>query len=303
MAGHPSGVGTAVDDRLGTREAARVPRDAQRGGFGGRILRPPCQIEWIFRIAVAMEFVGHGAFGLTTKAAWVPYFAVVGLPESWAWRLMPAVGALDVTIGVLMLVVPIRAVLLHMAIWGLMTASLRPLAGEGIWELLERGYNYGVPLAFLLMVGVSAPLAGWFRRVEVQLTPARCRAAALTLRWSIALSLIGHGGIALFTHQRGTAYPAVLGLEPPSALVALHAAAGLELALGLAVLIAPTNGLLALVCVWKIATEALRIPVGEPIWEFIERGSAYAAPVLLILLQADHAGLRDNHEGAYDFIR
>ena len=250
-----------------------------------------------------MEFVGHGAFGLKTKAAWVPYFSVVGLPESWAWRLMPAVGALDVTIGVLMLVVPIRAVLLHMAVWGLMTASLRPLAGEGIWEMLERGYNYGVPLAFLLMVGVSAPLADWFRRVEVQLTPARSRAAALTLRWAIALSLIGHGGIALFTHQRWTAYPAVLGLEPPAALVTLHAAAGLELALGVAVLIAPTNGLLALVCVWKIATEALRIPVGEPIWEFIERGGAYAAPVLLILLQADHAGLRDNHEGSHDFTR
>jgi uncharacterized membrane protein YphA (DoxX/SURF4 family) len=254
-------------------------------------------IEWIFRIAVAMEFVGHGAFGLKTKAAWVPYFGVVGIPESWAWRLMPVVGALDVTVGLLMLVVPIRVVLLHMTCWGLMTAALRPLAGQGIWEMLERGYNYGVPLAFLLMVGVSAPAREWFRPVDVQLTPARCRAAALALRWAIGLSVIGHGGIALFTHDRWTVYLTVIGFAPVPALTALHAVAGLELALGLAVLVGPSTGLLAFVCVWKIATEALRIPAGEPIWEFIERGGAYAAPVLLILLQTP--GLRHTDERAY----
>ena len=239
-------------------------------------------VEWIFRIAVAMEFVGHGAFGLMTKAAWVPYFAVAGIAEPWAWRLMPVVGALDVTIGLLLLVVPLRVVLLHMACWGLMTAMLRPLAGEGIWEMLERGYNYGVPLAFLFMVGVSAPVRAWVRRADVQLTPARCRAAALTLRVAIGVSLIGHGGIALFTHERWAAHWTMLGLAPVGVL---HGAAWLEVALGLAVLIAPVTGLLVFVCVWKLATEALRIPAGEPFWEIVERGGAYAAPVLLILLQ------------------
>src|SRR5262245_38793320 len=102
-------------------------------------------IEWLFRIAVAMEFVGHGAFGIKTKAAWVPYFGVWGIPEEWAWRLMPLVGALDISVGLLTLVLPLRLVLLHMSCWGLMTASLRPLSGEGVWEMLERGYNYGVP--------------------------------------------------------------------------------------------------------------------------------------------------------------
>jgi hypothetical protein len=210
---------------------------------------------------------------------------------------MPVVGALDVTIGLLILVVPVRAVLLHMALWGLMTAALRPLAGQGIWEMLERGYNYGVPLAFLLMVGVSAPAREWFRRVDVQLTPARCHAAALTLRWAIGLSVIGHGGIALFTHERWTVHLTVLGLEPVAALTALHAAAGLELALGLAVLVGPSTGLLVFVCAWKVATEALRIPAGEPIWEFIERGGAYAAPLVLILLQM--SGLRNTNERSY----
>jgi hypothetical protein len=244
-------------------------------------------IEWIFRIAVAMEFVGHGAFGLLTKAAWVPYFAVVGIPEAWAWRLMPLVGAMDVAAGVLALVVPVRAVLLHMSLWGLMTATLRPLSGEGVWELLERGYNYGVPLAFLLVAGAPRTFREWFVRVDLRTSAGGREAARLVLRGAIALSLVGHAGVALLTHTRWAVHLEALGLGPASARGALAAAAWLELALGLAILVAPVTGLLVAAGLWKIATEALRIPAGEPIWEFVERGGAYAAPVLLILLRPE----------------
>ena len=68
-------------------------------------------------------------------------------------------------------------------------------------------------------------------------------------------------------------------------LSVLHAAGWYELALGVSILDAPIAPLLVAAGVWKIGTEALRIAAGEPIWEFIERGAAYAAPVLLILLQ------------------
>src|SRR4051794_17947780 len=59
------------------------------------------RVHWIFRIAVCAEFVGHGAFGIITKAAWVPYFAVVGIPEWMAWRLMPVIGTVDIVLGLL----------------------------------------------------------------------------------------------------------------------------------------------------------------------------------------------------------
>ena len=35
----------------------------------------------MFRVSVLMEFVGHGAFGVMTKASWVPYFGVFGISE------------------------------------------------------------------------------------------------------------------------------------------------------------------------------------------------------------------------------
>jgi hypothetical protein len=103
----------------------------------------------MFRVACAGEFVGHGAFGIMTKAAWVPYFAVIGLPEPLAYRLMPAIGTVDVTLGLLVALRPVRATLLYMAFWGLLTATIRPLAGEPLWEFIERWSNYTAPLALL----------------------------------------------------------------------------------------------------------------------------------------------------------
>lgn len=111
-------------------------------------------LHWMLRLACAAEFVGHGAFGIITKAAWLPYFAVVGIPPEWGWRLMPMIGTVDITLGLLVgLVRPARGLLLYMAVWGFLTASVRPLAGEPIWEFVERIPNWSIPLAFLLVRG------------------------------------------------------------------------------------------------------------------------------------------------------
>ena len=37
----------------------------------------------VLRIAAAMCFIGHGAFGIITKEGWLPYFAVVGIGGSY----------------------------------------------------------------------------------------------------------------------------------------------------------------------------------------------------------------------------
>jgi len=63
-------------------------------------------LYWMLRVACAAEFVGHGAFGIMTKAAWVPYFGVVGIPPEVAWNLMPVVGTVDVSIGLVELCPP-----------------------------------------------------------------------------------------------------------------------------------------------------------------------------------------------------
>jgi hypothetical protein len=113
-------------------------------------------LYWLLRIACVCEFIAHGAFGVITKAAWIPYFGVVGIPERWAWRLEPLVGSFDIFLGFLVLLKPIRAALIYMAVWGLWTALLRPLSGESFWEVVERAPNYLVPLALLYLRGLPA---------------------------------------------------------------------------------------------------------------------------------------------------
>ena len=161
---------------------------------------PEWHLHWLFRLALCAEFVGHGAFGVLTKAGWVPYFTLFGFPEAWAWTLMPVVGSVDITLGVLALVAPTRAALLYMACWGLFTASLRPLAGEGGWEFLERSYNFGVPFLHVVdaRLGDHRPLlvhrAHRGSRVS---TVARAQTAQWALRGVMAGMLIGHGAFGL----------------------------------------------------------------------------------------------------------
>ena len=100
-----------------------------------------------------MCFVGHGAFGVITKEAWVPYFAVVGIGRDTAFALMPFIGTVDIAMGVLALVRPTPAVFVWMTVWALWTAFLRPLSGEPLWEALERAGNYVVPAMLVLWGG------------------------------------------------------------------------------------------------------------------------------------------------------
>ena len=71
---------------------------------------------------------------------------------------------MDVSLGLTMAVVPLRIVLLHLTVWGLWTAALRPLSGDSVWDFFERAGNYGVPLAFLVFAGIPRRLRGWLHR-------------------------------------------------------------------------------------------------------------------------------------------
>lgn len=241
-------------------------------------------LPWILRIGVAGCFIGHGAFGIITKSAWVPYFAVGGIDEPLAWKLMPVVGAMDILMGIAAIVWPCRALFAWAAIWAVWTASLRPLTGEPIWEMVERAGNYGVPIAILVVVGLKGSLFG---RIQTNWTKllddTRRQRLAWTLKLTTVLLLAGHAGLGLFSHKAGLAHHyAALGLGDSTALVAGIGA--FEFLLVALVFIFPRPGLLVGVCLWKIATESLFVVAGSPFWEVIERFGSYAAPLALAAL-------------------
>jgi hypothetical protein len=222
----------------------------------------------ILRIGAALCFIGHGAFGIITKAAWLPYFAVAGIPESSAWQLMPVIGAVDILAGVVVLIAPGRLPLLYMIAWATWTALLRPLAGEPVFEMIERAGNFGVPLALLLLM-----LKKDFAVREV-------------LKWTTVLLLAGHAALGIAGKALLTANYAAVGL--PSSTTAL--VGWLELALAAWIALRPGVGVLLFVAAWKVATESLFVAAGHvfghAIWEFVERAGSYAAPLALAVLLA-----------------
>jgi hypothetical protein len=123
------------------------------------------KIEWVLRIAVAGEFIGHGMFALQGKTGWFVYFKPFGIvnPETITTLLM-LVGAVDLLLALLVLIKPIRIAILWMAIWGLFTAMIRwPIGSDPVWDFVERWTNWGAPLALLLILGWPRSLKEWFQ--------------------------------------------------------------------------------------------------------------------------------------------
>jgi hypothetical protein len=259
------------------------------------------KLHWLLRIGVFMEFVGHGCCGLNTKAGWLPYFKVFAIPEPLAWKLMPLVGFMDVGLGILGLVTPRRALLLYMAFWGCFTAMLRPAAGEGGWEFIERSYNYGIPAVMLFLHGWGTDLRSWFAPLGPALRPApdRIRMLEWVLRGIIALMLIGHGGFGAFMGKKN-----LLGFYEAAGLgtfglplETFRAGIGFfEIALGVAAVFCTRPGFFLFVFAWKLGFELLHPVAHAPLacWEVIERGGSYVAPLALLCLMTRDAALEDS---------
>lgn len=271
------------------------------GSFAQRIAGQSLEwkLHWLFRIGVFMEFVGHGACGVATKAAWLPYFNVFAIPESLAWKLMPLVGLMDIALGIIGLLSPRRGLLLYMAAWGAFTAMLRPAAGQGGWEFIERAYNCGIPFAFLYLHGFGHNFKSWFTPLNrlPQLTATQTTTLFWILRAIVALMLIGHGGFGPFLAKKnllgfyGAAGFGATGLP----LETIRAGIGFfEIALGGIALLTLRPGFFWFVFAWKLSSELLYIVARADLahWEVIERGGSYVAPLALLCLLVAFERLR-----------
>lgn len=265
-----------ADPRLGRMSIAL---DASAVGASEQDIRLT-RTEWCLRIGAAACFIGHGAFGILTKDAWVAYFGVVGIGADVAYAVMPLVGAVDIAAGIIVLLSPRPVGLLYMAVWGLWTALLRPLAGESFFETLERAGNYGVPAALLVMLASSGGIRGLFEPARRRMLVDRALMGRMLL-WSTSTLLFAHGALQAIT--RKPSFASLYGAVDLPASVA-PIVGSVEMAVAILVLVAPVPALLIAIAIWKIASESLFPLSGAPIWEFVERAGSYTAPIALVLL-------------------
>lgn len=126
----------------------------------------PFKLEWVLRVAVFGEFLGHGVFALQGKAQWILWIEeILGTDPATAATLLTLIGVVDVAVAFAVLLwrgVP-RVVLLWAAVWGFWTALVRPIVGEPMWDFVERWANWGAPLALLMLYGWPKTLRDWLK--------------------------------------------------------------------------------------------------------------------------------------------
>ena len=242
-------------------------------------------VERILRVGAFMCFVGHGAFGVLTKEAWVRYFAVVGVARDTAYTLMPLVGTVDITLGVLALLAPAPIVAWWMVAWAVWTASLRPLAGEPFAEAIERAGNYGAPAAILLLMTWSGTWRNLLRVGFRPFTDDTARRLRIALIAATALLLVGHGWLAVM-HKPGIVANFASVMPAATAERITPLTGWLEIGLAVVVILRPSITVMLFIVAWKVVTEALFVTAGSPVWEWVERGGSYCVPLALAVLLA-----------------
>jgi hypothetical protein len=219
-----------------------------------------------------MCFIGHGAFGIITKQVWCNYFGVFGIEESAAYTLMPFVGIVDILMGIILIIYPLRIVAIWLIFWGLFTALLRPLSGESFAEFFERAGNYGAPLILLMLTGTGVFKNG-FKKIETADELDEKQWAILTtwLRVFCCTLLLGHGLLNLFEKESLLLQYSSLGFPNPkhvSAMIGIF-----EIAAALMILIRPLPYLILILVIWKVGSEMFYPTYG--FWEWFERGGSY----------------------------
>ncbi|RFZ84457.1 hypothetical protein DYU05_02225 [Mucilaginibacter terrenus] len=236
-------------------------------------------VHYVLRIAIAMCFIGHGAFGVITKEIWCNYFAVFGIDKATAYMFMPWVGSIDILLGIIMLFHPNRAVCFWLIGWGAITAFLRPMSGEPFAEFIERAGNFGAPLALIILSGNFNPRSQLFTKLDpnAQTSPGTLETVSYCLKVVVFMLLMGHGWLNLLEKKGLLNQYASLGFANP-AKVALIVGA-FEVAAAFIVLIKPVRWMLLVLFVWKASTE-LFYPHYE-LFEWIERGGSYGSILAL----------------------
>lgn len=231
---------------------------------------------------MAMCFIGHGAFGIITKPIWCNYFAVFGIDKALSYQLMPVVGSIDILLGILMIIYPMRAIAGWLVIWGITTAFLRPLSGEPFAEFIERAGNYLVPLAFLLLTGISWNWKSLFSRVKpIEIPPAASNQRLyFCLRIAGFLLFLGHGWLNLLMKKGLLSQYASLGFTDTASVAIVVGI--IEIVFAFTILIRPFRELLLVFLVWKILSESFY--ANYPLFEWIERGGSYGVILALYFL-------------------
>jgi hypothetical protein len=138
----------------------------------------------------------------------------------------------------------------------------------------------------LLFLDSRRRIAGFVTRAfPRELDADLLRRLRIALTIAVVFLLIGHGMLGL--SGKGAQIANYASIMPHSAAGEFTRIAGaIEILLALIVAARPSIAVLLFIAAWKLGTESLFLTAGAPMWEFVERGGSYAAPLALAIVTA-----------------
>ena len=111
------------------------------------------KIEWLLRVGVGGEFIGHGLLAINGKQDWIGWISqMIHVDKPMATTLLVLIGITDLIVAAIVLAKPMGSILIWAAIWGFWTALVRPLVGVGWLDFVERSANLTAPLALFYIL-------------------------------------------------------------------------------------------------------------------------------------------------------
>lgn len=105
------------------------------------------------------------------------------------------------------------------------------------------------------------------------------------LRLGVFGTFLGHGIFALLVKQSWIPYFTAVGISESMAVTLLPIIGIMDIAVAFIALFRPFKIVLIWATIWGFATAMIRPISGEPIWDFVERTSNFAAPLALLYLR------------------
>ncbi|MBI4142201.1 hypothetical protein HY484_04710 [Candidatus Woesearchaeota archaeon] len=112
----------------------------------------------------------------------------------------------------------------------------------------------------------------------------RLKNVELILRVGVFGTFFGHGMLALFVKKSWIPLITAVGFSETTAISLLPLIGIMDILVAVAVLMRPMRFVLVWATLWALATAIIRPVSGEPVWEFVERSSNWAAPLALFIL-------------------
>ncbi|HEV7993178.1 MAG TPA: hypothetical protein VGP25_15240 [Gemmatimonadaceae bacterium] len=109
------------------------------------------------------------------------------------------------------------------------------------------------------------------------------RASWWVLRLAVAACFVGHGAFGVIGKSDWLPFFQLVGIGPSAAWWLMLLIGGLDIAVGLSMLVAPLPATLLYAAAWTLWTAALRPLSGLSVWELVERAGNYGVPIALLV--------------------